>query len=226
MSSLPAQASGGHDALDGDPRLRSYFGTAWTQLAGFHELLTAHGVARGLIGPREPERLWDRHLLNSAAVVPQLDGVGSVVDLGSGAGLPGVVVAALRPDLAVTLLEPMERRCEWLGRVVSELGLTNARVLRGRAEDVRGEVLVDAVVTRAVGSMDKLYRWSGPLIRTGGVLVALKGERAAEEVEAAGKAARSSGFARVQVLEVATLDGASTARLVVAHHGGRADGGR
>jgi 16S rRNA (guanine527-N7)-methyltransferase len=159
--------------------------------------------------------LWERHLLNSAACVPYLDGARSIIDLGSGAGLPGVVVAALCPAAQVTLLEAMERRVAWLEEVVHELGLTHVVVVRARAEDA-GTDLAEAVVARAVGPLRTLYRWAAPLLRPGGRLVALKGARAAEEVAEARKAARTAGLTRIEVLPAPTIDGLAPTTVVVA----------
>ncbi|WP_231496055.1 16S rRNA (guanine(527)-N(7))-methyltransferase RsmG [Cellulomonas sp. HZM] len=177
-------------------------------------MLASEGVLRGLIGPREVARLWERHLLNSSAVVPSLPDTGTIVDLGSGAGLPGVVVAAMRPGAHVVLLEPMSRRTEWLSEVVNKLPLPNARVVRGRAEDVVGSLSADVVTSRAVAAMDKLYRWSVPLLRVGGELVVLKGARANEEIEAARRVERKLGVGQVAVREAATLDGLDATRVV------------
>lgn len=150
----------------------------------YEELLAGPGVTRGLIGPREVDRLWDRHILNSAAVAEVIGEGVRVVDIGSGAGLPGIPVAIARPDLRVTLIEPMLRRSEFLAEVVAELGL-EVEVVRGRAEDpavLKGLVGTDVVLSRAVAGLDKLIRWSLPLLRPGGRMLALKGERADVEV--------------------------------------------
>jgi len=209
-----------HDPLDGDGRLPEYFGAAWQAVEGFHALLMREGVLRGLIGPREVGRLWGRHLLNSAAAVQFLPEGGRIVDLGSGAGLPGIVVAAMRPSAEVVLLEPMERRTTWLTEVAAELSLANVTVLRGRAQDVQGAVAADVITSRAVASMDKLYRWSGPLLRVGGELVALKGERAQEEVDAAVKIGTQSGFSSASVTLAASLPGVEPTRVVRAKRDG------
>ena len=157
----------GADPLDGDPRLEPFFGSAWPNVLGFHDLLVREGELRGLVGPREFSRLWERHILNSAAVVPFLPTTGRIIDLGSGAGLPGVVVAAMLPDVEVVLLEPMERRTDWLSEVAETLRLDNVVVRRGRAQDEHGQLTADAVTVRAVASLDKLYRWALPLLRRG-----------------------------------------------------------
>ncbi len=154
------------------------------ELAGrFTQLLATEGVVRGLIGPRETPRLWERHLVN-CGVMSQLFPFGaSVVDVGSGAGLPGIVLAVARPDLQITLVEPLARRTAFLTEAVDELGLDNVVVVRGRAEEVLGEVGgADIVTARAVAALDRLAGWCLPLARVGGKLLALKGASAEEEI--------------------------------------------
>ena len=202
------------DPLDGDSRLPAYFGDAWAAVCGFRDMLVSDGVLRGLIGPREAGRLWERHLLNSAAVTQYLPTSGRVIDLGSGAGLPGVLVAAMLPDVEVVLLEPMERRTDWLSEVAERLELDNIVVRRGRAQDVHGDLTADAVTSRAVASLDKLYRWSLPLLVRGGTLFALKGERAQDEVDAAREVGARLGAGPAEVLRAATLDGVEITRVV------------
>lgn len=135
-----------------------------------------------MLGPREVERLWERHLLNCAVLADLVPARSSVVDLGSGAGLPGIVLAVIRPDVALTLLEPMLRRATFLTECVERLCLPGVEVRRARAEDVAGEVRVDVVTARAVAPLDRLSRWALPLLRPGGVLLALKGARAPDEL--------------------------------------------
>ncbi len=144
------------------------------------DLLTSAGVERGLIGPREVPRIWDRHVLNCAVVVPRVPVDATVADVGSGAGLPGLVWAIARPDLHVTLIEPLLRRTTFLEEAVEALGLDQVTVLRARAEDVRETF--DVVTARAVAPLEKLASWCLPLVRPGGVLLALKGRTAEEEV--------------------------------------------
>ena len=203
------------DPLDGDPRLPEHFGAAWPAIDGFHTMLRDQGVLRGLVGPREVARLWERHLVNSAAVVPFLPDTGTIVDVGSGAGLPGIVVAAMRPDAEVVLLEPMERRTDWLSEVVETLGLTNARVLRGRAEDQVGALRADAVTARAVAALDKLYPWTLPLLRVGGRLVALKGGRARDEADAAAEVGERFGGGPATIEVAPTLPGLEPTSVVL-----------
>ncbi len=202
------------DPLDGDTRLPAYFGAAWPAVDGFARLLRSEGELRGLIGPREQSRLWERHILNSAAVVQHLPSSGVIVDVGSGAGLPGMVIAAMLPSAEVVLLEPMERRTQWLDEVVAELGLANVTVRRGRAEEFDGALEADAVTARAVAAMDKLARWCLPLLRQGGSLVALKGSSAAEDLERAKYVLRKLGGDAGEVLDAPTIEGVDSTTVV------------
>lgn len=168
----------------------------------YAELLAGPGVERGLLGPRELGRLWDRHLLNSAVVGELIAPGERVIDIGSGAGLPGIPLAIARPDLEVVLLEPMLRRSEFLLEAVAELGLA-VEVVRGRAEEpwVRERFGArDVAVSRAVAPLDKLTKWSMPLLRVDGRMVAIKGERAPEEVEAHRRVMAASGALDVRVV--------------------------
>jgi 16S rRNA (guanine527-N7)-methyltransferase len=153
------------------------------QLERYAGWLAGAGVERGLIGPREAERLWPRHLINSAVTLPLLPSTGSVCDLGSGAGLPGLVVRILRPQLSMVLLEPLLRRSQFLVEVVGDLGLTGTIVVRARAADYAARRPAhDVVVARAVAPLAQLADWALPLLRPGGELLAMKGERAASEL--------------------------------------------
>lgn len=202
------------DPLTGDPAVAEFFGDAWPAVAGFHSMLVDEGVLRGLVGPREVSRLWSRHLLNSAAVVPFLPEEGRIIDLGSGAGLPGIVVAAMRPSCEVVLLEPMERRTDWLTEVAARLALDNVVVERNRAQDVHGRLIGDAVTARAVAALDKLYRMAFPLLRPGGVLVALKGDKAEQEVLDAKHAGKKWGAGVAEVAVASTIPGVEPTRVV------------
>jgi 16S rRNA (guanine527-N7)-methyltransferase len=207
------------DPWSGDARLPEFFGGAWAVVSAFHDLLVEQGELRGLIGPRELSRLWERHLLNSAAVVPFLPSEGLIVDVGSGAGLPGVVIAAMLPRAQVVLVEPMERRVTWLEDVVAHTGLPNVDVRRARAQELDGALEADAVTARAVASLDKLYRWTAPLLREGGSVVAMKGERADEELVAATKAMKSVGLVDGRVHLATTIEGTEPTRVVTAVRG-------
>jgi 16S rRNA (guanine527-N7)-methyltransferase len=162
--------------------------------------LGRRGEELGLIGPLELSRLWSRHVLNSALLAPLLR-PGRVGDVGSGAGLPGLVVAIARPDVDLVLIEPMERRTQWLQEEVARLGLRNVEVLRGRAEDV-GELRLDQVTARAVAALKTLIPLTAPLVRVGGELVLMKGARVADEVEAARKQIARARLRDVEVLEL------------------------
>ena len=169
------------------------FGDRLPAAERFAELLATDGVARGLIGPRERPRIWSRHLANSAAVVTAYPPTGLVVDVGSGAGLPGIPLALARPALTVRLVEPLLRRATFLQEVVEELGLTNVEVVRARAEDLHGAWTAPVVTARAVAPLDRLAGWCLPLVAAGGSLLALKGEQAAAELTAAVPALRRLG---------------------------------
>nr|WP_283139883.1 16S rRNA (guanine(527)-N(7))-methyltransferase RsmG [Rhizohabitans arisaemae] len=182
-----------------------FTGPAWERAVTYARLLAGPAVLRGLVGPREVARVWDRHLLNCAVVAEAIPENARIVDIGSGAGLPGIVIAIIRPDVSVTLLEPLLRRTVFLSECVQELGLRNVEVVRGRAEEFAGERAFDVATARAVAPLDRLAKWALPLLRPGGELLALKGERAAEEIEQARPQLRA-------------LD-AQTAELVTVGHG-------
>ncbi|WP_240937988.1 16S rRNA (guanine(527)-N(7))-methyltransferase RsmG [Nocardioides sp. JQ2195] len=143
------------------------------------------GTVRGLIGPREVPRLWERHLLNCAVLAEAIPESSTVCDIGSGAGLPGLVLAVARPDLRLTLVEPLMRRTTYLSEVVEELGLDTVEVVRGRAEVLHGARTFDIVTSRAVAPLDRLLEWSMPLVADHGQLVAMKGSSLSEEIEVA-----------------------------------------
>ena len=185
--------------------IRDLLGDRYAAVATFAALLEAEGEVRGLIGPRENERLWERHILNSAAVVPFLR-QGRIVDVGSGAGLPGIVVAAMLPEREVTLVEPMERRVAWLEEAAAASGLSNVTVIRARAEEVVGVVYADALTARAVASIDKLVKWCGPLLAPDGEMALLKGKSAADEIERAKYVLRKARLT-AEVISAPTLPG-------------------
>lgn len=161
--------------------------------------LARRGEELGLIGPLELPRLWTRHILNSAVVAPLLR-PGLVGDVGSGAGLPGIVLAIARPDVSFVLIEPMERRVAWLEEQVADLGLTNVEVLRARAEDIRLPQPLDQVTARAVSALSKLLPLTAPLLRPGGELVLLKGANAQAEIEAATKQIKKYRLRDIEVV--------------------------
>jgi 16S rRNA (guanine527-N7)-methyltransferase len=171
--------------LGADPppaEARILFGPVIGLAERYAELLAGPGVEQGLIGPRETPRLWDRHLMNCAAIAELVPPSSSVIDLGSGAGLPGIVLAMLLPDAQIVLLEPMARRARFLEECVRALGLGNATVCRGRAEDMAGRLVGDVVTARAVAPMERLAGLALGLVRPGGLVLAMKGAGAAEEV--------------------------------------------
>lgn len=191
-----------NDVLEAEPAAAALlFGRRIDVARQFTTNLASQGEERGLIGPLELPRLWSRHILNSAIVAPLLR-PGRVGDIGSGAGLPGLVLAIARPDVSFVLIEPMERRVAWLNEQVAELGLTNVDVVRARGEDVRLDVPLDQVTARAVSAFRKLLPLTAPLLRDGGELVLMKGAGAQAEVDAAAKEIRKY---KVHEIEVLTL---------------------
>lgn len=161
-------------------------GEGLSTIRQFAKDLEARGEELGLVGPRELERLWSRHLLNSALLAPFLNG-GTLADIGSGAGFPGLVVAGIRPDVMCTLIEPLGRRAVWLENEAEKLGLTNVIVINKRAEDVADEVSVDHVTARAVSALKTLIPLAAKLAKPGGELLLLKGQRVDQEIREATK---------------------------------------
>lgn len=164
------------------------------------EHLATSGTERGLIGPREVPRLWSRHVLNCAVVVEYIANGARVADVGSGAGLPGLTFAIARPDLQVTLIEPLERRVTWLEEVIMDLGLDNVDVVRSRAELAVGKVTADVVTARAVSALNNLVGLTIPLLDGEGEVLAIKGRSAAEEVEKAAKVIKRLGGVKTDVV--------------------------
>jgi 16S rRNA (guanine527-N7)-methyltransferase len=181
---------------------RAVFGDALPQARQFADILATEGVLRGVIGPREANRLWDRHLVNCAALAEAVEPGALVFDVGSGAGLPGVVLAVQRPDVRVVLLEPLQRRVDFLLYVVAALGLDNVEVSRTRAQDSGGNGSADVVTARAVAPLDRLVRMCVPLLRPGGRLLALKGARAEAELAAATPALRALGTTGAVIVQM------------------------
>lgn len=187
------------------------FGDRIDVARSFTAALAAQGEERGLIGPLELPRLWTRHILNSALVAPLIRG--RVADVGSGAGLPGIVLAIARPDAEVVLIEPMERRVTWLAEQIAELGLTNATVVRSRAEDAERSAF-DTVTARAVSALRTLIPITAPLAREGGELVLMKGAGAGAEIEAAEKQIRRFALKDVRVEVLGEGSGTESTRVV------------
>ena len=191
---------------------RGVFSQALPLVEEYVELMAHEATVRGLIGPREVPRLWERHLLNCAVITDLMPAGSTVADIGSGAGLPGIVLALRRPDLLVTLVEPLLRRTTFLDLVVETMELPNVVVRRGRAEELQGEAVFDVVTSRAVAPMERLARWSLPLVRNGGLFLAMKGSSAAAELADTADAVRRLGGvdARVEHVGGQWLDPAVT----------------
>lgn len=178
------------------------FGDRIDMARDFVKHLATSGIERGLLGPREVPRLWGRHVLNCAVVARLMEQGASVVDVGSGAGLPGLAIAIARPDLELHLVEPLERRVTWLDEVVADLGLDNVTVHRARAEQVAGKVSGRYVTARAVSALSTLAGWTLPLTTPRGEVLAIKGRSAAEEIEKARKVIRKLGGDTAEMITV------------------------
>lgn len=176
------------------------FGSRLELAERYVEHLATSGMERGLLGPREVPRLWSRHVLNCAVVADLIDENARVADVGSGAGLPGLCLAIARPDLQLTLIEPLERRVIWLNEVVEDLGLDNVTVIRGRAEQVVDDVEADVVTARAVSALTTLAGLTIPLLKGKGVVLAIKGRSAEEEIQKAAKVIRKLGGKETTIL--------------------------
>lgn len=190
------------------------FGSELPRAVAYASLLAGPGIERGLIGPRERERLWERHLINSVSVESLVPQGSEVLDIGSGAGLPGVPLALVRPDLQVTLVEPLLRRAVFLTEVCAELSLPNVSVVRSRAEQLP-DACADVVVARAVAPLPRLAEWTLRLLRAGGLLVALKGRAGEQEVEQAEPVLRRLGARAWRVHLLETPAGVEATRAVV-----------
>lgn len=180
----------------------SVFGEHLDTARSFVAHLASSGIERGLLGPREVPRLWGRHVLNCAVVGTLMTADATVVDVGSGAGLPGLAIAIARPDLHLHLVEPLERRVIWLDEVIRGLELDNVTVHRARAEQMIGEVAGDYVTARAVSALMTLATWTIPLTRPGGEVLAIKGRSASEEIEKAKKVIRKLGGGTPEIISV------------------------
>ena len=180
----------------------AYFSERAEEISRYAEILATWGIERGLVGPREGDRIWERHIANCLPVTTLIKEGVSLLDIGSGAGLPGIVIALARPDLRVTLLEPLQRRVDFLNEVIEELGL-ETKVIRGRAESLKGSF--SAVTARAVAPLPKLLTISWHLVAPGGSVLAMKGEGAAEELAQA-QAENLKIFKKVAHSEVHTIE--------------------
>jgi 16S rRNA (guanine527-N7)-methyltransferase len=199
------------------------FGATLAKAERYAQLLATDGVTRGIIGPRETVRLWDRHLVNCALVAEFVPERGELVDIGSGAGLPGIVLALLRPSLHVVLLEPLLRRSVFLEECVRELDLANVTVIRARAEEkAAAGITADVATARAVASLEKLAGWAARLLRPGGELIAIKGQSAAEELSAAEPVLARLGVRSAEVLQAGhgrVVSATTIVRVVMGGHG-------
>ena len=214
------------------PEARELFGPALGLAEQYAELLAGPGVQRGILGPREIPRLWDRHLMNCAAVAELVPHPCSLVDIGSGAGLPGIVLAMLLPDVQVVLLEPMLRRASFLEECTALLGLSNTAICRSRAQDAAGTITADVATARAVAPMERLAELALNLLRPGGLVLAIKGAGVAQEVERAAPVLRRAGARDVAVVRAGSGKVSPPAVVVRMHAGprpvagARAGGGR
>lgn len=182
------------------------FGERLPLAQAYHELLATDGSTRGFIGPREVPRLWERHLLNCAVIGEAMEEFSTVADIGSGAGLPGIPLAIARPDLSITLIEPLLKRSVFLGEVKEKLELSNVTVIRGRAEEVRGQMdPVDVVTSRAVAPLGKLAKWSLPLVAPGGRMIAMKGASVEEELTRDAQVIKKAGGTDAKIYTVGAL---------------------
>jgi 16S rRNA (guanine527-N7)-methyltransferase len=197
------------------------FGASLPMAATYAHLLATDGVERGLLGPREVPRLWERHLLNSAIVAPLIASDSSVCDLGSGAGLPGMVLALLRPDLDIVLVEPLLRRTAFLEEAIRALGLTNVKVVRSRAEDLVGHLAADVVTARAVAPLVRLLGWALPLCAPNGQVLAMKGQSVDGEIAEASEVLGREGVVGWDVVDVGGAELGRGTRVVRVRCGGQ-----
>jgi 16S rRNA (guanine527-N7)-methyltransferase len=194
------------------------FGSTLPAAERYARLLAGPGVTRGLLGPREVPRLWTRHLLNSAAIADLVPRPSTLIDLGSGAGLPGIVLALLLPDVTVTLVERMQRRSIFLTECIEELHLSNTRVCQATAEELAGKIAADVVTARAVAPLDRLAGLAAGLVRPGGLILAIKGASVDDEVARARPVLRRLGMRDVAVMRAGEgkVDRAATVVRLVA----------
>ncbi|WP_448858922.1 16S rRNA (guanine(527)-N(7))-methyltransferase RsmG [Corynebacterium propinquum] len=182
--------------------LARIFGDRQDLAVAYHESLATDATTRGFIGPREKPRLWDRHIYNCAVIGEAIPEGARVIDIGSGAGLPGIPLAIARPDLQVTLLEPLLKRSNYLAEITEKLGLDNVTVIRDRAENLGKDAKFDVATSRAVAPLAKLARWSLPLCKPGGMMLAMKGASASEEIERDKSAIKRAQGERAEIITV------------------------
>jgi 16S rRNA (guanine527-N7)-methyltransferase len=194
--------------------LKDFFGEHYETIVKFFEKLASEGELRGLIGPREKNLIFDRHILNSAALSAVIEKDASLVDVGSGAGFPGLVLAIMRPDLKISLVESKNRRVDWLEECVNELGLKNVKVINARAEELYGKLRADFVTARALAPLKKLLPLLKPFVKSGGAVVALKGKSVNDEVYSASKEIKAAKVKTTEVLEGRTTTEASPATIL------------
>lgn len=215
------------DELENSPLLSEVLGDALDKCKMFHVKLQKEGLLRGLVGPRDMSILWERHILNSAAVVPFIKEAikkskkKSIADVGSGGGFPGIVIAACLPDCDVTLIEPMERRVLWLKECVELMGLDNVTIFHGRSDEIIEKIKshdispFDVVTCRAVAPMTKLAGWTIPLLITHGQLIALKGKSAQAEIEKAAKMIKKAKGVNPRVVDAPVANGLQSTTVVL-----------
>ena len=215
------------DELENSPLLSEVLGDALDKCKMFHVKLQKEGLLRGLVGPRDMSILWERHILNSAAVVPFIKEAikkskkKSIADVGSGGGFPGIVIAACLPDCDVTLIEPMERRVLWLKECVELMGLDNVTIFHGRSDEIIEKIKshdispFDVVTCRAVAPMTKLAVWTIPLLNTHGQLIALKGKSAQAEIEKAAKMIKKAKGVNPRVVDAPVANGLQSTTVVL-----------
>lgn len=215
------------DELENSPLLSEVLGDALDKCKMFHVKLQKEGLLRGLVGPRDMSILWERHILNSAAVVPFIKEAiknskkKSIADVGSGGGFPGIVIAACLPDCDVTLIEPMERRVLWLKECVELMGLDNVTIFHGRSDEIIEKIKshdispFDVVTCRAVAPMTKLAGWTIPLLHTHGQLIALKGKSAQAEIEKAAKMIKKAKGVNPRVVDAPVANGLQSTTVVL-----------
>lgn len=215
------------DELENSPLLSEVLGDALDKCKMFHVKLQKEGLLRGLVGPRDMSILWERHILNSAAVVPFIKEAikkskkKSIADVGSGGGFPGIVIAACLPDCDVTLIEPMERRVLWLKECVELMGLDNVTIFHGRSDEIIEKIKshdispFDVVTCRAVAPMTKLAWWTIPLLNTHGQLIALKGKSAQAEIEKAAKMIKKAKGVNPRVVDAPVANGLQSTTVVL-----------